>query len=321
MSPPVAFAVAALASCAATWIARRFAARAGLADDPAQAPDRKRQARPVPAVGGIAILVGLALGRALPAFAWIGVGLAFVVGAIDDRRKGGLSALALLLGQIVVAAGLLAAGWRICGGPPVLAAASSAFAVVLAINALNTFDNADGAASALGVLGLGVGSPVLAAPIAGFLPWNLLAAGGTRPAAYLGNSGSFVVGALLVLDPVGRYALLLPLLDLLRLSFLRTLRGSRPWIGDRRHLAHRLQAAGLATTVVVLALGAIAVPAVIGANIGGEGALYGSFATSALFVVAVLFTPSVESSPILAPHPGQVDNPPPSQSERSRADP
>jgi UDP-N-acetylmuramyl pentapeptide phosphotransferase/UDP-N-acetylglucosamine-1-phosphate transferase len=290
----VAFAVAALASSAATWIARSVAARAGLADDPAQAPDRKRQARPVPAVGGIAILAGLAAARALPAFAWVGVGLAFLVGAVDDRRKGGLPPSALLLGQLVVAAGLVAAGWRLCDGPPALAVAASGFAVVLAINASNTFDNADGATSAIGVLGLGAGSPLLAAPIAGFLPWNLLAAGGTRPAAYLGNAGSFVVGVLLVLDPVGRFALLLPLLDLARLAFVRTFAGSRPWIGDRRHLAHRLQAKGLATLPVVLVLILVAAPAVIGARLGGERALYGCIATLALFVVAVLRTPSVE---------------------------
>ena len=303
MSTPVALAVVALASSAATWIARRFAARAGLADDPAEAPERKRQARPVPAVGGIAILAGLAIARALSATAWIGppawIGLvlAFVVGAVDDRRKGGLPPAALLLGQLVVAAGLVAAGWRLCEGPPVLAAAASALAVVLAINAVNTFDNADGAASALGVLGLGVDSPLLAASIAGFLPWNLVAAGGTRPAAYLGNAGSFVVGVLLVLDPIGRYALLLPLLDLARLSFVRTRAGSRPWIGDRRHLAHRLEKAGLSTLTVACALAAIAAPAVIGAKLGGgaTGApLWGSIATAALGAAAVLLTPAIE---------------------------
>ena len=294
MSTPLAFAVAALASFAATWIARRLAARTGFTDDPAAAPDRKRQERPVPAVGGIAILAGLAVTRALPVPAWIGVGLAFLVGAIDDLRKGGLSPAALLFGQLVVASALVASGWRICGGTPILAAGASALAVVVAINAWNTFDNADGAATLLGMVGLGARSPLLAAPLAGFLPWNLVESGGTRPAAYLGNSGSFAVGVLLVLDPVGRYALLLPLLDLARLAFVRVFAGSRPWIGDRRHLAHRLQARGLAPLPVALVLTALAAPAVIGARLGGESALFASFATAALFVVAVLFTPSVE---------------------------
>jgi UDP-N-acetylmuramyl pentapeptide phosphotransferase/UDP-N-acetylglucosamine-1-phosphate transferase len=294
VSPPVLFAVAAFSSSAATWIARRFAARVGFADDPSAAPDRKRQTRPVPAVGGIAILAGLLVVRALPSSAWVGVGLAFLVGAIDDRRKGGLPPAALILGQLVVAAGLVASGWRICAGAPLLAVAASAFAVVLAINALNTFDNADGAASALGVLGLGAGSPLLAAPLAGFLPWNLVAGGGTRPAAYLGNSGSFVVGVLLLLDPIGRYALLLPLLDLARLAFVRVSKGSRPWIGDRRHLAHRLQAKGLATLPVVFVLTALAAPAVVGAKIGGNAPLLGALASVALALAAVLLTPALE---------------------------
>ena len=296
MSTPVAFAVVALSSFAATWIARCVAARAGFADDPSRAPGRKRQPRPVPAVGGIAILIGLAVAQALASSAWIGIALAFLLGAIDDRRKGGLSPAALLFGQLVVAAGLVATGWRICGGPPVLAASASALAVVIAINALNTFDNADGAATSIGVLGLGLGAgtPLLAAPLAGFLPWNFYGSGEARPAAYLGNSGSFVVGVLLLLDPIGRYALLLPLLDLARLAFVRTAAGSRPWIGDRRHLAHRLQAAGLATGPVVLALIAIAAPAVIGARIGGEVLLVGLLATVVLLVVAVVLTPAAE---------------------------
>src|SRR6185436_20164538 len=46
------FALAAATSSAVAWLAARAAPRAGLVDDPAARPDRKRQARPVPAVGG-----------------------------------------------------------------------------------------------------------------------------------------------------------------------------------------------------------------------------------------------------------------------------
>jgi UDP-N-acetylmuramyl pentapeptide phosphotransferase/UDP-N-acetylglucosamine-1-phosphate transferase len=155
---------------------RVVAVRVGLADDPSAAPARTLQARPVPTVGGAAILIGLcAVEASSPTLvtgsgAWIALLVAFSLGVTDDRARGGLSPWALLLGQSIVAATLLASGWRICGGHPALALSASGLAVLVALNGVNAFDNADGAATSLGILGLSFGSILLAAPIA-YLCW------------------------------------------------------------------------------------------------------------------------------------------------------
>ncbi len=304
-----AIALAVIATAVSVLALAGSAARRGLADDPSTAPHRKLQDRPVPAVGGAAILVGLLVagasrGALVPGGA-IGSALllAFALGFTDDRTPGGLPPFGLLLGQSIVAAALLASGWRVCGGDSTLAVAASFFAAVLALNCVNSFDNADGAATALGILGLSAGSPLLAAPLLGFLPFNLWLRRGKSPVAYLGNSGSHVLGVLMLLDPIGRAALLLPLLDLARLSFTRLAVGSRPWVGDRRHLAHRLQRAGFEPSIVVLALLAVAAPAVIGAlcardSLGGPSdprlLAIGLAMSAALFAVAVFLTPRVD---------------------------
>lgn len=303
------FASGALACTATVLALSTVASRAGLADDPSVAPRRKLQAQPVPAVGGAGILVGLGAvevlsrGSVLGSGAWIALLLAFGLGLCDDRIRGGLRPLALLLGQSIVALALVASGWRVCGGDPAAALAASFLAVLVAVNAVNTFDNADGAATAVGIVGLSFGSFLLAAPLLGFLPWNLLgrplSRGGPVPVAYLGNSGSCLLGVLLLLDPVGRAALLLPVLDLLRLSFARLAAGSRPWIGDRRHLAHRFQKAGCPRSLVVIALVAIAAPSVLGAaasRVQGTAAslALGAAGSILLFGAAVRLSPRTE---------------------------
>jgi UDP-GlcNAc:undecaprenyl-phosphate GlcNAc-1-phosphate transferase len=225
------------------------------------------------------------------------------LGLCDDRVRGGLPPIALLLGQSIVALALVASGWRLVTGEPVAALAASLLAVLVAVNAVNTFDNADGAATAIGILGLSFGNGLLAAPLLGFLPWNLmgrpLSRSGPVPIAYLGNSGSHVLGVLLLLDPIGRVALLLPLLDLVRLAWVRLAAGSRPWIGDRRHLAHRLQKAGCSRTLVVIALIAIAAPSVLGAAASRAQATasslaFGAAASILLFGAAVRLSPRIE---------------------------
>jgi UDP-GlcNAc:undecaprenyl-phosphate GlcNAc-1-phosphate transferase len=303
------FLVGACASASTVLALSVVASRAGLTDDPSAAPHRKLQARPVPAVGGAGILVGLGAiaccsGTTLAGSgAWIAVLLAFALGLFDDRIRGGLPPLLLILGQSVVAATLLASGWRVCGGEPTAALAASLLAVLVALNAFNAFDNADGAATSLGILGFCFGSHLLAAPLIGFLPFNFvgnpLQRGGPVPTAYLGNSGSHLLGILLLLDPVGRVALLLPVLDLLRVSFVRLAAGARPWVGDRRHLAHRLQRRGLSTPFVALILIVIALPALLGAGGSSAGVVesslgLGAVATLLLFGTAVRLTPEVQ---------------------------
>jgi len=300
---PLAMTFAVAATASATMALVGIAERSGLSDDPASAPDRKLQPRAVPSIGGLAVLVGLlaasaAAGALVPdAPIWPALALALAVGFVDDRAPGGLPPSALLAGQSMAAAALVLAGWRLAPGSSPLLLAASFLAAIAAMNAVNTFDNADGAATSFGILGLAAGAPLIAAPLLGFLPFNLWLRRERAPLAYLCNSGSLLLGVILVADPIARGVLVLPLLDLARLAFVRRRAGSAPWQGDRRHLAHRLQRAGLPPTIVVVVMLAIAVPSVLGARasaLEGSSALpwiVGVALTCAAFAGAILATP------------------------------
>lgn len=303
---PLALAFALAATAGATVALAGIAERSGFSDDPASAPERKLQPRPVPPIGGAALLVGLlaasaAAGSMVPALAvWPALALALAVGFVDDRTPGGLPPTWLLYGQSMVAAALVMAGWRLAPGGSPLVLAASFLAAIAAMNAVNTFDNADGAASSFGILGLATGSPLAAAPLLGFLPFNLWLRRDRAPLTYLGNSGSHLLGILLVADPIARAVLVLPLLDLARLALVRRRAGAPAWKGDRRHLAHRLQKAGLPPTIVVVVMLAIAVPSVLGARASAaEAATQGGSAlplvvgialTSVAFAITILAT-------------------------------
>jgi UDP-N-acetylmuramyl pentapeptide phosphotransferase/UDP-N-acetylglucosamine-1-phosphate transferase len=264
---------------------------------------RKLQRQAVPAVGGLAIalswgvlalsawrlggagweaargavtpqLPGLA--SADPALsAWAGLSalsLALLVGWVDDERTGGLPPLAKLAGAALCGVLLSLPCWTWMGVGGALGwTATYALASILACSALNTFDNADGAAAGVSALGLGLlGSP-LAAGVVGVWLLNLFArrrspageSGGGDPVLYLGDSGSHLLGVAALVVPGAWPLLWLPLLDLLRVSLVRVGLGLLPWEGDRRHLAHRLQRLGLAPWAVVAALLGIAAPAVV----------------------------------------------------------
>lgn len=308
-----AFVLTALVTAFLAWQLRRTR----VVDDGSDAPERKTQRVPVPLVGGLAIFLVLVLtavreidadvlwlgGSAHRVSVWSGYALlgAVLVGLTDDVAKSGLRPAVKFAAQLVLA---LLCAWHALGarGSADWIDGATAFALaLLAMNAFNTFDNADGCATSLGALGLAVVSPLLAAPLLGFLPFNLwlrrkAADGSTTPLAYLGDAGSHLLGVLVALVPGSWPVLALPLLDLARLSIVRWKRGSRPWLGDRRHLAHRLQAAGLGPTAVVLALLAVAAPSVLGGAIADHAAWAlpaGLFATLLLFLVALRVTPDV----------------------------
>lgn len=277
---------------------------------------RKWQRHPVATVGGTAIvlawLVALLHGSwwvpetlpGLPPDAHPGVvrwavigalGIAWGVGFVDDWRRAGLGALGKLVGQ-GIAGGLLSLPWWFADasgvGVPLAWTLLWAAAAIVALNAWNFFDNADGAATSLAALGLLPAAPLLAAAPLGFLVPNLLLRRrGTRspgrpgdPLAYLGDSGSHLLGLALLVFPAAWPALLVPLLDLVRVCLLRLSLGEPPWRGDRRHLAHRLQRAGLAPLPVALVLVLLAAPAVL--HPGPAGLL----ATTLGFLAAVLLT-------------------------------
>ena len=220
----------ALVTLGATPLLARVARRAGWLDAPEGAEaERKLQARPVPPVGGLAILAGLCVARALGAplwsagaepglpllgpvpepAAWAAVLVAFGAGLADDVRARGLGPLAKIAGQGLAGLALASPALPDASLPSALAlAALAALACCTATNLWNTFDNADGAASALAAFGLALARGVAAAPVLGFLPWNLLRPRESRergaraaPVAYLGDSGSFLLGVLVLLTP------------------------------------------------------------------------------------------------------------------------
>jgi len=280
-----------LATPAFVWVAHRTAwidRRAG------SEALRKPRTEPVPLVGGAVLLVGLlvasALGGAPPGLPWPALVGALLLGLADDRRRGGLPPGTKLLGQCAV--GLLLVLVPGFEGDLAQRALGCLLAVV-AMNAINTFDNADGAVVALGLLAFAPVAAVRSA-LLGFLPFNLPWRRGGAPAAYLGDSGSHVVGLLIAWHPAARLALLLPLLDLGRLVFVRLSRGQAPWVGDRRHLAHRLEAAGLPRPAVALALVLAALPPFLGRGrslAGLDGAWVGACVTAVIFAFAVRWTP------------------------------
>lgn len=308
---------------ARTWRAKGW----GDASEGSEAGRKLQQSR-VPAVGGIAIatawlvvalcnrdlgagwpreaLPGLGGGvdpGAVRAAAGLALAAALGIGLVDDQRRGGLSPLPKVLLQ-ALAGGLVAlpawfpSGLLAAPEPSVSAFGWTAFWVagsLVALNAWNTFDNADGAASSLSALGLMRVSPLLASAPLGFLVPNLFlrvrrdpdepSARGD-PIAYLGDGGSHLLGMAVLLCPEAWPAFFLPILDLARVSVVRLWLGLSPWHGDRRHLAHRLQAAGLPPPAVAGVLCGIATPAL------WLPSPWGLVATPLLFFLVVALTPS-----------------------------
>jgi len=236
---------------------------------------------------------------------WAALAAAFAVGLVDDLRPAGLAPLPKLCAQAlagaILATAIMDSGSVECdcgalaanGGEPLglNLASAGAFALwtaaaMAAMNLLNTFDNADGAAGGLGLVGLVAGAPLAAGALAGFLPFNLWLRRRGDPRAYLGDSGSHLLGMMLLLTPAAWPLFLLPLLDLARVAAVRLREGRPIWSADRLHLAHRLQAAGLAPTAVVAVLVGIALPALLVP--GWLGALW----VAVLFAACLRLTPA-----------------------------
>ena len=232
-----------------------------------------------------------------------------LLGLADDRRP--LPPALRLCVQAAVGAALVlwVPGFRLGlpGGGAVLAAVLSVLWIVALTNAFNFLDNMDGLAAGLALLGLGACAALAAA--AGHLPMAVLclaaaaASGGflihNFPAAsiFLGDAGGlflgFLAGAVSVsvgsqlAQPASGLSsaplALLPVLpfglavyDLVTVVWLRLRDGSAPWVGDNRHVSHRLVAAGLDRTRAVLVLlavtAALAFPCVAVAGTGAAAA-------------------------------------------------
>ena len=209
-----------------------------------------------------------------------------VAGLVDDLR--GMSPRHKFTWQLIAASAaglcLTAFGVRLdlfLSWPTVWIVALTALWVVAITNAVNFLDNMDGlcagvgaiAAAALSLANLRTGEPTVAAASAalcgaclGFLPFNW-----PHARIFLGDAGSMLIGFLLsALSVLGVYTreaqvpvlsvfsplfvLGIPVLDLVLVMVLRWQAGHPVWLGDRRHISHRLVNRGMRPATAVAAL-------------------------------------------------------------------
>jgi UDP-GlcNAc:undecaprenyl-phosphate GlcNAc-1-phosphate transferase len=288
-----------------TWPVRSLAIRLGAMDKPNLA--RKTQTEPVPYLGGVAIALGITiitfaalffsdndsiiiergLTAILPAL-FLGA-----VGLFDDLRS--LPAWPRLIIQTVVATviaivlvqtGTLGVAFN----NNVIDTAVTILWIVGICNAINFFDNIDGAASGtVAIAAIGVffiafdrGQELLSAltivtagATVGFVLWN------KSPAKiYMGDAGALFLGVIISvatirvnpgIAPAWKslaipvILLAVPLLDTCVAVFSRLARGLSPLTGGKDHLSHRLVRSGLSRPAAVISLwSASGVCAVVG---------------------------------------------------------
>ncbi|MBM4015695.1 MAG: hypothetical protein FJ293_12130 [Planctomycetes bacterium] len=263
---------------AASLVLMRGARSLGLYDPPGE---RKLQRGAVPLVGG-ALLAGLLVGGVLATriggIALLSADvlalavplLCFAVGVVDDARLHGLTAGAK---AIATAIAFLPAMHTSAGGiagvvaPATLLLAALAF---LALHATNTIDHAHGLCGLVAMVGASavavaavradaVGPALLATLVAGSVA-GFLALNFPRGRVFLGDGGSLLLGGCFAMALIGtrriEWLLLaaVPLADLLSVAALRLRAGVFPWIGDRRHVTHRLMARGWSEPAAVALL-------------------------------------------------------------------
>jgi UDP-GlcNAc:undecaprenyl-phosphate GlcNAc-1-phosphate transferase len=290
-----------------TWPVRALAIRLGAMDAPNVA--RKTQPEPVPYLGGVAIALGITVTTLLALFvsdsSKVNIGIALstlcpavalgIVGLVDDFKS--LMPWPRLVIQTTVgffvSAYLAIYGTRsLTFGNDLLDFFVTVVWVVGICNAINFFDNLDGAASgSVAVISAGLfivsflqGQEMVAAlslvivgATIGFLIWN------KSPAKiYMGDAGSLFLGVLVSVltirldpDPLPQWKslflpvilLAIPLLDTSVAVISRLKRGISPFTGGRDHLSHRLLRAGLSRRVAAISLwsasGACAVIAIL----------------------------------------------------------
>ena len=220
--------VAVCSSAALTYVVREFARRAGLVDP---CSERKVHVNPVPRVGGVAIVLAVALAMTAAVavfgddiFPEKGRGLATImggalavhlVGLVDDIRP--MRARWKFLAQTVIACGVFAAGLRVTTlSLPFVGTVELGFVVGMLFtviwfvgitNAFNLIDGLDGLAAGAalfalttmfvvasynGLVGAATVTIILAGATVGFLCFNF------HPASiFLGDSGALFLGFML----------------------------------------------------------------------------------------------------------------------------
>jgi len=190
--------------------------RANVIDTP---NDRSSHVIPTPRGGGVAVVVavlsGVALAGGIPLYFSAAVVMFAVIGLVEDLR--GLTVgtrLAVQLGAGAAASLLLLRTqgvlpiWAIVGG-----VALGAFWLTAYANVFNFMDGVNGISAVNGTVGglayaavghwsddrtLVMAGAVLAAAAAAFLPWNAV-----RPRIFLGDVGSYAIGAALAALALG----------------------------------------------------------------------------------------------------------------------
>lgn len=204
-----------------------------------------------------------------------------VLGWVDDRLE--LPAWQKFAGQFAMALIVAACGVRVTLFVPslIFSYAVTMLWIVGLTNAVNFLDNMNGLCAGIGLIAAAWFAAaaafhgqylvtflalVVVGALAGYLPHNF-----PRARAFLGDSGSLLVGYLLavtailphfysshhpvrlaVLTPV--VVLAVPWIDLVQVVVTRTLRGKPFWVGDHNHLSHRLVRLGLNRVHAVMVL-------------------------------------------------------------------
>ena len=239
---------------------------------------------------GVLVFLATRSGIEITGLYAVGLGslVIIVAGLLDDMR--GLSPRHKFMWQVAAAAAagacLAAFGVHLdlfLVWSPALIITLTVVWVVAITNAFNFLDNMDGLCASLGAVaaatlavanarsgefGVAVASTALCGACLGFLPFNW-----PRGRVFLGDTGAMLIGFLLaalsvlgvytrgapvpllaVLTPL--FTLGIPVLDLVLVMLIRLRLGHPLWVGDRRHISHRLVRRGMQPAVAVAALSA-----------------------------------------------------------------
>jgi UDP-GlcNAc:undecaprenyl-phosphate GlcNAc-1-phosphate transferase len=319
----ISFVIALVVSLALTPLVRALAPRAGLVARPV---DNRWHRRPVPLMGGVAMMLavavslsisGIDLARIIPLLIYSG--LMFALGSADDVWH--LRPTSKLAGQMIIAAVFIAfmPPTRLTGLPIVDLLLIFVWLVGIT-NAFNLLDNMDGLSAGIGLLAalfslailvpagqtpLALALAALAGAAAGFLFYNF------QPASiFMGDGGSFFLGSMLGasmllvspgLNPrlasvaaIPVLILLIPIFDTTFVTLTRGLSGRSALVGGRDHTSHRLVGLGISERRAVLSMYALAAAggavalAVQRLGLAASMALVGLYATVLLAVAVVL---------------------------------
>lgn len=299
-----------LATVAICVFARPLGERLGVMDHPD--PERKSHPEPTPQVGGLAVMVPLALcafaglfwGNGAEAGFYLSIllcgGGVAVVGFMDDQHTISAGSRLLLLAIFSLVALRLDpalsinqvhfAAWGWVSTPPLLLPALTVVALAGFSSAVNMTDGLNGLVLSLvcvwsiclalvGGADTSAAASVVAAASAVTLLFNL------QGRLFLGDCGAFaiafVVGLLAIrCHSTGRLPIetalvwfYLPVLDCLRLIPLRLWRGRSPFQPDREHFHHRLSARLGERSAILLYGGVVAFTSLVVTLVPGASVL------------------------------------------------